>query len=79
MRLFVGNIPWNTAEQSLREHFEPFGQVTQIKIILDHNGLPSFGLVTFAKGVDWQAAIARLNGQVFDGRCLTVALAHRQQ
>ncbi len=78
MKLFVGNLAWDTSESELLEHFQPFGKVLEVSIKLDCNHLPSFAFVEFANEHDAQTAMTKLNGQQFEGRALNVALAHRQ-
>jgi len=36
-KLYVGNLPWNTTEQELREAFEQFGVVKEVNIITDRD------------------------------------------
>jgi RNA-binding protein Musashi len=48
-RLFVGGLSWQTTEESLRWHFEQYGQVTTVELMKDRNtGKPrGFGFVCF--------------------------------
>ncbi|MCS7016931.1 MAG: RNA-binding protein [Gemmatales bacterium] len=70
--LYVGNLPFNTTVDELREAFARFGTVTRAQIIVDRNTGRSrgFGFVEMADGAD--EAIAQMNGAVFQGRQLTV-------
>ena len=81
MKVFVGNLSWNTQEQSLRKAFEAFGEVEEVRIITDrHSGRSrGFGFVTFARGEDAQSAIEALNGSELDGRALNVNEARERQ
>ena len=49
-KLFVGGLAWATSDESLRTHFEEFGEVTETKIITDRETGRSrgFGFVTYA-------------------------------
>jgi RNA-binding protein Musashi len=49
-RLFLGGLSWQTTEESLRFHFEQYGQVAAVEIMRDRNtGQPrGFGFVVFA-------------------------------
>lgn len=74
MRLYVGNLSFSTTENDLQDAFERFGQVTDVKIMMDHGTGRSrgFGFVTMGSATDGQAAITGLEGQDLDGRNLTV-------
>jgi cold-inducible RNA-binding protein len=73
MKLYVGNLSFNTTEEQLRQLFEPYG-VTSASLVTDRDtGRPrGFGFVELADGAQGAAAIAALNGKSFDGRDLTV-------
>ena len=73
MKLYVGNLSFNTSEQQLRELFEPYG-VTSASLVMDRDtGRPrGFGFVELADSAQGNAAIAALNGKNVDGRDLTV-------
>lgn len=73
MKLYVGNLSFNTSEQQLRELFEPYG-VTSASLVMDRDtGRPrGFGFVEVADSSQGAAAIAALNGKNVDGRDLTV-------
>jgi len=74
MKLYVGNLPYSTDEQRLREVFEEHGEVTSAAIVMDREtGRPrGFGFVEFANDEDGRKAIDALNGANVDGRDLTV-------
>lgn len=73
MKLYVGNLSFNTSEQQLREMFEPFG-VTSASLVMDREtGRPrGFGFVEVSDSTQGNAAIAALGGKSVDGRNLTV-------
>ncbi|MCX7775063.1 MAG: RNA-binding protein [Rectinemataceae bacterium] len=73
-KLYVGNLNYNTMEDSLREHFEAFGRVESARIITDRDTGYSkgFGFVEMGTEAEAQAAIAGTNGQELDGRMLKV-------
>jgi RNA recognition motif-containing protein len=73
MKLYVGNLSFNTSEQQLRELFEPYG-VTSASLVMDRDtGRPrGFGFVEVSDDAQGNAAIAALNGKSLDGRDLTV-------
>jgi RNA recognition motif-containing protein len=70
--IYVGNLPFNTTADSLREAFAQYGTVTRAQVVSDRETGQSrgFGFVEMADGGD--QAIAALNGAQMDGRTLTV-------
>lgn len=74
MKLYVGNLSFDTTEAQLREMFEQHGQVTSASLITDREtGRPrGFGFVEFADSNNARAAIEALNGTNVGGRDLTV-------
>ena len=74
MKLFVGNLSFDTTEAELEELFAPFGTVADAKVISDQNTGRSrgFGFVTLKNAAEGQAAIKALSGENVGGRSLTV-------
>lgn len=74
MNIYVGNIPRETSESSVREEFEKFGEVSNVSLIKDKftNMLKGFGFVEMPKKDEAEKAIQSLDGQMFSGRPLTV-------
>lgn len=72
MNIYVGNLPYGTGEDELRQLFGPYGEVTSVAIIKDKftGNSRGFGFVEMSGG--GQAAIDALNGQDFNGRSLVV-------
>jgi RNA recognition motif-containing protein len=70
--LYVGNLPFSTSDDDLREAFGQFGTVTRAQVVMDRETGRSrgFGFVEMSEGGD--AAIENLNGAMFQGRTLTV-------
>ena len=73
-RLYVGNLSYNTSQESLHEAFSSAGEVKEIAIPTDREtGQPrGFAFVTMATDQAASAAIAQLNGQMIDGRAVKV-------
>jgi cold-inducible RNA-binding protein len=74
MKLYVGNLSFDMTERTLRELFEPFGTVSEVKLITDRETGQSrgFGFVTMSNVSEGNAAIKGLNGKDKGGRKLTV-------
>ncbi len=80
-RLYVGNLSFNTNNDSVREAFSRFGEVTDVHLVTDRqSGQPrGFGFVTMGTREAAQAAIAGMNGSNLDGRDLRVNEAEERQ
>lgn len=74
MKLYVGNLSFNTSESQLRELFAAHGDVTSASLVMDREtGRPrGFGFVEFSNDEHAKAAMAALSGANIDGRNLTV-------
>ena len=74
MNIYVANIAYSAQDQDLRELFEPFGEVTSAKIIMDKatNRSRGFGFVEMADDDSGRAGIEGTNGVSFHGRDLVV-------
>src|SRR5688500_17647592 len=70
--LYVGNLPFTTTDEDLREAFSAYGTVARAQVISDRETGRSrgFGLVGMETGGD--AAIDGMNGKEMNGRALTV-------
>jgi RNA recognition motif-containing protein len=73
-KLYVGNLSYNTNEDTLRNLFSEFGSVTSAKIIINRDTGESkgFGFVEMGTDEEAGAAIAGINGREFEGRQLRV-------
>jgi RNA recognition motif-containing protein len=74
MKLYVGNMSYDTTEEDLRLACEAFGKVESATIIKDKfSGEPKgFGFVEMSSKAEGQAAIDGLNGKELNGRTLNV-------
>lgn len=74
-KLFIGNLPHSTTDAALSDFVTNAGfQVASAVVIRDRmTGEPrGFGFVELAESEDLERAIGGLNGQVLEGRRLTV-------
>ena len=81
-RLYVGNLPYDTDEDSIKAFFETGGRkVTQVKIVTDRDtGRPrGFAFVEMGDDAQAQSAIAELNAQSLGGRTIVVNEAREPQ
>jgi cold-inducible RNA-binding protein len=74
MKIYVGNLSFNTSESALRAAFEAHGAVASASLVMDREtGRPrGFGFVEMNDDNEAKAAMAALNGKEMDGRSLTV-------
>ena len=80
MKLYVGNLSFNTTEQGLTDLFTEIGPVQSANIIEDRETGRSrgFGFVEMSSQQDGENAIAQFNGKEVDGRNLKVNEAKPQ-
>ena len=80
-KLYVGSIPFNATEESLRDLFANVGEVESVKIITDADTGRSkgFGFIEMSSAEDAKKAIDQLNGTKFMERALIVNEARPQQ
>jgi len=81
MRLYVGNLSFNTVEAQLEALFTPLGQIESVRLIRDASTGRSrgFGFVEMADDNQARAACQALDQQEVDGRRLTVNEAKPQE
>ncbi|MFT5391440.1 MAG: RNA recognition motif-containing protein [Gammaproteobacteria bacterium] len=80
MKLYVGNLPWQTTEEDLRELFEGVGETQSVAVITDRETGRSrgFGFVEMSDN-DARGAIAQLNEKDFQGRTLRINEAQNRR
>lgn len=80
MKLYVGNLSYETSENDLRDAFSEYGEVASAKVIMDRDTGRSkgFGFVEFNDDDSARKAMSSLNGTDFKGRNLTVNEARPQ-
>ena len=74
MKLYVGNMSYNTTQDSLRDAFSKAGAVVSATVMMDKmtNRPRGFGFVEMGSDEDAQKAIEMYNGVELDGRKLIV-------
>lgn len=77
MNLYVGNLVFDVSEDDLRQAFEKFGQVTEVRLIMDKFSGKSkgFGFIEMPNKEEADKAIEEMNGKEFQGRALSVNVA----
>jgi len=85
MKIYVGNLSYNTTESGLRELFEGDGgidtaAIKAVDIVTDRSSGRSkgFGFVVFNSEDAMEAAL-KLNGAELDGRALTINMARERE
>ena len=77
MKIYIGNMSYETTEDNIRQAFESFGEVTSVNVITDREtGRPKgFGFVEMSSDTEGQAAIDGLNSTDMNGRTVSVNVA----
>ena len=77
MKLYVGNLAFETSGDNLRQHFAQAGTVETATVVEDRDTGRSrgFGFVEMATKEEGEAAIAQFNGNDLNGRNLNVNVA----
>ena len=74
MKIYVGNLSYNTTEEEITQEFEAYGAVQSVSIPSDRiSGRPrGFAFVEMASKSEADAAIADLNGKTLKERTIVV-------
>ncbi len=80
MKLYVGNLSFQTSSFELEELFATVGTVESATVVEDRETGRSrgFGFVTFKNDTDGDRAQSEMNGQELDGRTIKVDFATSQ-
>ena len=81
VKLFVGNMTYNTNEEQLRTMFAEAGTVVSVDVIKDRNtGMSKgFAFITMSSQPEAAKAISLFNGKDIDGRPLKVDTAKARE
>ena len=74
MKIYVGNLSFETTENDLQDLFEQHGTVNEVHLMMDRFTGKSrgFAFVTMNDNAQSSAAMNALNGSQLNGRALTV-------
>jgi RNA recognition motif-containing protein len=74
MKLYVGNLSFESTENDLQDLFEQHGTVNEVHLMMDRMTGKSrgFAFVTMSDDTQANAAMSALNGRDLNGRNLTV-------
>ena len=81
MKLYVGNLSFETTENDLQDLFEQHGKVGEVALMMDRMTGKSrgFAFVTMNEKAGAEAAISALNGKELNGRTLSVSEARPRE
>jgi RNA recognition motif-containing protein len=76
-KVYVGNMNYDTSEDTLRDLFKEYGEVKSVRIITDRfTGFSKgFGFVEMSTDEEASSAITGLDGKEVDGRNIRVSEA----
>ncbi len=80
-KLYVGNLNFDANEDQVRELFSSYGEVAEVKIIMDRFSGRSRGFAFVCMNTADEAGKAKeaLQGQPFQGKALVIDLARTEQ
>src|SRR5438046_9254090 len=81
MKLYVGNLSFETTENDLQDLFEQHGQVSEVALMTDRMTGKSrgFAFVTMNDKAQAEAAMSATNGKEVNGRTLNVSEARPRE
>ncbi len=81
MKLYVGNLSFETTENDLQDLFEQHGSVGEVALMTDRMTGKSrgFAFVTMNDKAQAEAAITAINGKDVNGRALSVSEARPRE
>ena len=77
MNLYVSNLNFNVSNDELKNLFEPFGQVSSARVIMDRTTGKSrgFGFVEMDNDTEAELAMKNLHQKEVGGRAISVSQA----
>mmetsp|Transcript_22119 Transcript_22119/g.44549 ORF Transcript_22119/g.44549 Transcript_22119/m.44549 type:complete len:224 (+) Transcript_22119:2-673(+) len=72
-KVFVGGLPKEPNEQAIRDFFSQYGNISELKMIQDENGLSKgYCFVTFEDVASAKMALENAEGNIVDGKWVDV-------
>lgn len=71
VKVYVGNLNYDTTAETLKKEFAKFGEIAEIAIIPTKN----YGFVKFNSTEEAENAVKELNGKKIDGRFIKVEIS----
>ena len=74
MNIYVGNLGYDINESDLREAFEQYGKITEVRLVMDKvtGKTKGFGFIEMPEKEEAQKAITEMNEMEFKGRVIKV-------
>jgi len=81
LRIYVGNLPYTFRDEQVTQLFAPYGEVSEVHVIIDRDTGQSkgFAFVDMANDQAARKAIAELNGAQVGERTLNVSEARPRE
>ena len=81
MKLYVGNLSFETTENDLQDLFQQHGKVGEVSLMMDRMTGKSrgFAFISMSDNTEATAAMTALNGKEVGGRALTVNEARARE
>jgi len=80
MNLYVKNLNDEATDDQVREEFAQYGLINSARVMRDEKGKSrGFGFVCFSAHEEAARAVTEMNGKMFQGKPLYVALAQRKE
>lgn len=81
MNIYVGQLPYNVAEEDLQELFKPYGEIASLNLIKDKFSGRSkgFAFVDMPNNSEADTAIKALNKSMLKGREIKVNQAEQRR
>lgn len=79
-KIYIGNLPYKLSEAQLGDHFNSFGEITDLVIIKDRDTGRSkgFGFITFGEQSSAQEALS-MHEKDIEGKKIVVSMAKPQE
>lgn len=81
MKLYIGNLPYSTTEEDLKELFSKYNSLISVQLIIDRatDRSKGFAFAELSDDNEGRSAIDELNESELDGRSIIVNEARPQE